>query len=309
MRGFFRTILDYLFLTRPMLMPPVWTIALLGFARAQQATGAQDWGATLVPIALFSLLTAGVYVQNQLFDIEGDRTNGKLFLLAEGIITATAARRFALTLYLLAVVGAWVSSLWLGSLIFVSALLGIAYNAPPFRWKDRPYLGYLYNAVIYGVMVFLVGWGAVAPINSEALIATIPYFFGVGAIYLNTTLPDIPGDRATGKITFGVAWGFRRTAWTACVLLAIGTAVGALLKDGHFSIPAATALPFFGYMAWKGSVEAVALATKLGVLALAVAAMVVCPPYILLLTLLFFGSKPYYRNRFGMTYPSFRYQR
>lgn len=309
MRGFFQKIADYLFLTRPMLMPPVWTIALLGFGRAQQATGAHDWGATLVPIGLFSVLTGGVYVQNQLYDIEGDRANGKLFLLAQGVISVAAARRFAFLLFFVAVVSAWLSSFWLGATISLSAFLGIAYNVPPFRWKDRPYPGYLYNAGIYGVIVFLVGWGAIAPITSEALIATTPYFFGVGAIYLNTTLPDIPGDRASGKRTLGVAWGFKPTALVACGLLVIGFGIGVVLEDVFFSFPAALALPLFVYMAWKGSVEAVAQATKLGVFALAIPAMVLCPPYILLLTVLFFGSKPYYRNRFGMTYPSFRYQR
>lgn len=309
MRRFIQKSLDCFFLIRPMLMPPVWTIALLGFGRAQQATGGQEWGVTLVPIALFSLLTGGVYVQNQLYDVEGDRANGKLFLLAEGLVSVIEARWITAILFFVAVVGGWFYSFWLGVILSLSFVLGIAYNVAPFRFKDRPYAGYLYNALIYGVVVFLVGWGAVAPITSEALLATIPYFFGVGAIYLNTTLPDIPGDRANGKMTLGVIWGFKGTAYAACVLLATGTVAGALLKDDYFMIPGAVILPFFGYMAWKGSMEAVALATKLGVLALAVPAMILCPPYFLLLTLLFFGSKPYYRNRFGIRYPSFRYQR
>ena len=58
-----------------------------------------------------------------------------------------------------------------------------------------------------------------------------------------------------------------------------------------------------------GRVDDVARATKVGVLVLALAAVVVYPPYLGLLIVLFFGSRPYYKYRFGITYPSFQVQR
>jgi chlorophyll synthase len=301
--------LDGLFLLRPLLMPPVWTIGLLGFGRGQEFAGETGALPPLVPIGLFTLLTGGVYAQNQIYDIESDRKNSKLFLLADGFISLARAQRIVWSCFALAVGGAWWHARWLGALVSVAALAGMAYNMPPFRWKDRPVEGFMYNVGVYGVIVFLTGWGGVAPITPEAFMTTLPYCLGVAAIYLNTTLPDISGDRATGKITFGVRYGFQPTSTLACALLAAGAAAALWLRDGYFALPALICLPFFIRMRRSGRVEDVALATKLGVLTLSLAAVVVYPPYMVLLALLYFGAQPYYRLRFGIRYPSFRYQR
>jgi 4-hydroxybenzoate polyprenyltransferase len=303
------TALDYLFLLRPLLMPPVWTIGLLGFGQGQRAGGLPDGQAAVVALGLFTLLTGGVYAQNQIYDVEGDRANRKLFLLAEGYIPVASAARFAYGCFIVALAGAWGYAPWLGVLMSVAAFMGVAYNTPPLRWKDRPVAGFVYNVAVYGVIVFITGWGAAGRIGADALLQAVPYCLGVGAIYLNTTLPDIPGDRTTGKITIGVKYGFRRTAVSACILLAAGVATGAWLRDAYIAVPSLACLPFFIRMARSGRVEDAALATKLGVLALSLAAVAVWPAYLIVLIVLFYGARPYYKHRFGMTYPSFRYQR
>lgn len=303
------TVLDYLFLMRPMLMPPVWTIGLLGFASARTAPASVSCVSAIIPLGLFTILTAGVYVQNQIYDIEGDRLNRKLFLLAEGHIAVASARWVALGCFGTAVAGAWWYAPWLGALMAVAAFFGAAYNMPPFRWKDRPLEGFLYNAVLYGVIVFLTGWGSVSQPDLQALAGAVPYFFGVGAIYLNTTLPDIPGDLAAGKITIGVKYGFRATAFAACLLLAADVLIAAWIGDWLIAAPSLACLPLFVRMAWSGAVKDAVFATKSGVLALSLSAVTVCPLYLALLTVLYFGSKPYYRKRLGIAYPSFRYQR
>ena len=192
-------ILDHLFLLRPMLMPPVWTIGLLGWGQGQRQIGESDWSQLLVPVAIFTLLTGGVYVQNQIYDIDGDRANRKLFLLAEGYISTRAATIQVFVCYIGAVLLGFIHAIWLGVLMCVAMGLGIQYNTPPLRWKDRPFEGLLYNVIVYGVIAFSIGWLTVASWHSSMLVRTIPYCFGVGAIYLNTTLPDITGDRLAGK--------------------------------------------------------------------------------------------------------------
>ncbi|MBM3265084.1 MAG: UbiA family prenyltransferase [candidate division Zixibacteria bacterium] len=295
------SVLDCFFLMRPLLMPPVWTIGLLG---AGQSGG--PWRQTVLPLALFTILTGGVYVHNQMHDVEGDRLNRKLFLLADGMVSLQTARNLFFACFAIALVGAWIYAPWFGLLTTVSAGMGYAYNAPPFRWKDRPFPGFAYNVVIYGIVVFFVGWAAATEPATAGLVHAVPYVFGVGAIYLNTTLPDIEGDRTTGKITFGVQYGFRPTAVAACLLLAAGATTGAALGDWHFAAPALACLPLYLRMTHTGKITDVAYATRMGVLALALAAVAVCPPYLVLLIVLFYGAKPYYRKRFGIAYPSFR---
>ncbi len=303
------TALDHLFLMRPMLMPPVWTISLLAYGQAQQQTSGSDWLPALYPIAVFSLLTGGVYIQNQVHDIESDKANCKLFLLTDGYISVRAANLQTLLCYGAAVVLAFVHSIWLGSLMSLYLLLGNQYNIPPFRWKDRPNAGLLYNVIVYGTLTYVMGWMAAAPPDYEMVLQSIPYCLGVGAIYLNTTLPDIPGDRAAGKITIAVRHGFKISAVLACVMLSGAVLTGWWLDDPYIAVPSLLALPLFLRMPVTGRVDDVARATKVGVLVLALAAVVVYPPYLGLLIVLFFGSRPYYKYRFGITYPSFQVQR
>jgi len=260
----------------------------------------------IIPIALFSLLTGGVYVHNQINDIEGDRANQKLFLLTDGYISERAATVQMVICYGGAVGLALVHSVQLGLIMVAGCLFGMLYNVPLFRWKDRPFHGLLYNILVYGILVFSVGWLAVAPLDRSLILRALPYCLGVGAIYLNTTLPDIPGDRLAGKITIGVRYGFTTTCVLACVCLIGAIITGFLLRDGFIAIPSLACLPLFVWMGVHGQVADVARATKIGVLALSMAAVVVAPPYVLVLILLFFGARPYYKTRFGLNYPTFR---
>ncbi len=301
--------LDHLFLMRPMLMPPVWTITILGFGQSQRQVPGSDWTVLLYPVAVFTLLTGAVYVQNQVYDVESDRANRKLFLLGDGYISIKTASWQALLCYSTAAVLAFAHSTWFGWLMVVALILGNQYNIKPLRLKDRPVGGLLYNVVVYGGLTFVTGWMSAEVPREGMWISTVPYCFGVAAIYLNTTLPDIDGDRAARKMTIGVKYGFTVTAGAASVLLAGAVATGWVTGDPYIAVPSAMALPLFVKMAFTGRMEDVARATKIGVLLLALAAVVVCPPYLVLLMVLFFGSKPYYRFRFGITYPSFQVQR
>lgn len=303
------TLLDHLFLLRPMLMPPVWTIGLLGYGQGQRQVSESELLQTLLPIAIFTLLTGGVYVQNQIYDLEGDRANHKLFLLTGGYISTRAAQIQTFVCYSAAVLFAFFHSGWLGIMMGTALVMGFQYNAPPLRWKDRPIEGLLYNVVVYGVIAFAVGWMSVAPLSVWMGMHALPICLGVVAIYLNTTLPDIPGDRLAGKTTIGVKYGFKPTSYMACVALAGAIVIGFWLGDWFITGPSILCLPFFIRMASTGDLADVARATKAGVLALSLAAVVVCPPYLVVLIVLYFGSKPYYKYRFGINYPSFRVQR
>ena len=126
--------LDYIFLMRPVLMPPVWTILLLGHARSAQLSGE-----THLPglgLLLVTFLVGGVYVLNQIFDIESDRLNQKLLFLAKGYISKGAAIVETILLNMLSVIPAFLISLKLGFLFLLGTIFGFLYSAPPFSFKN-----------------------------------------------------------------------------------------------------------------------------------------------------------------------------
>ncbi|MFQ6003827.1 MAG: hypothetical protein ACE5KJ_08780, partial [Candidatus Zixiibacteriota bacterium] len=77
--------LDYLFVIRPVLMPPVWTILLLGHHRSAALSGQSNLPGLILLLVTF--LVGAVYLLNQIYDVESDRINKKLFFLAEGYIS------------------------------------------------------------------------------------------------------------------------------------------------------------------------------------------------------------------------------
>jgi len=203
-------LLDYLFLLRPTLFFPVWTYFLAG-----------QWGGARTPkaslqllhpvgtawiLAALSLLMGGVYVFNQIFDVETDRRNRKLFLLANGIVPV---RHAAVEASLLAAASLglafWADPLFGLGFLTLFLIAGILYNFPPTAWKNHPILGLLVNCA-GSMLIYDIGW--VAGGGERALPPqAFAYAFAVAAVFLNTTLPDRNGDKATGKITFGVRYG------------------------------------------------------------------------------------------------------
>ncbi len=99
-------VLDYVMLSRPMILIPVWLFLLLGAWHGWGQPDVQYW---CIPLALaaalanFTLLLSGVYLQNQIVDRESDRLNRKLFLIAEGIIPLGRAKWICALLYIVPV--------------------------------------------------------------------------------------------------------------------------------------------------------------------------------------------------------------
>lgn len=252
-----------------------------------------------------SLVVGAVFILNQIKDIETDRVNGKLFLLSDGIVSIRAAYIEAACLACAGLVQAFLLEAQAGLLLVLLLLLsGWLYNYPPASWKNRPFAGILTNAGA-GVLIYSLGWlaGGGRPLLPFQAVA---YALAGAAVYLNTTLPDREGDARTGKITFGVRCGVKKTAFWALVLEIGMLALAVYSGDRLLIISGSVMLPFFVYSAVKGTVKDVTRATKLSVLALAAAVCYLYPWYLLPVFLVFFMSKWYYKARFGLNYPSFR---
>ncbi len=168
---------DFIFLLRPMILIPVWTFYLLGAWHARRLSEAPIPRARFfVGLACFTALLGAVYIINQIADRETDRINAKLFLVSHGIVPLRSAWTEAAAL----VVCAFALSLFLMPAAFTILLiaglgLGIAYSVEPVRFKRRPSLDVLSNAVGNGVINTLAGWIAVgAPLERLGVLAPYP---------------------------------------------------------------------------------------------------------------------------------------
>ena len=299
---------DYFFLLRPTLLFPVWIFLFLGYLRGG---GFSFLDITLsFPLSFwkiffsYSFLMGGIYILNQIFDVESDRRNEKLFLLPRGIISIRNAWiSFFFVIFLSILIAFPLSQSYL--VLWVPSLtLGILYSAPPFKFKGRPLLDFLSNAFGYGLLNFLVGWISCFSLKKEAFLFSIPYIIAVGAVFLNTTIPDIPGDKESGEKTTGVLLGRKKTAILAFLFLLLTFFSSLYFRDYIVLLASTISLPPF-FLAMKHNTDFfVKFSYRIGGGIFALILAIQCPLFLIIgvLTLLFL--KLYYKRRFGLNYPS-----
>ena len=283
-------------------MPPVWTILLLGHHRSSQLSGINHLPG--LALLLITFLVGAVYILNQIFDIESDRLNQKLFFLAQGHISVRAAIIETILLNILSVIPAFIISWQLGLLFTAGMFFGIIYSTPPLSFKNRSIGGLILNALAHGNIAFLIGWCMNQSLSWQSLAFSLPYMLAVSAIYLNTTIPDINGDRMTGKLTLAVKWGKERVMFLSSLLVIMSIILSLLMKDIPFLIASSLSLPFFILCAITGKERYITAATKLAILLLSIAAGIFYPWYFAVLIIGFVGTRLYYKARFNLDYPT-----
>lgn len=303
-------LLDYFFVLRPMLFFQGWTLTLAGYyvARTDRLDWnipAEDWFPLFQIFFSTALFMGWVFIRNQIEDIETDKRNQKLFLISgnhiplwHAVIEARLLLAFAL------VCAVWMG--WIFFLLFAAALvLGIFYNERPFRWKNRPILGIFVN-VLGGQLFFIVGWLIRKPLEPTLFLIMLPYILLSVAFYIYTTLFDVHGDEATGKITFSVRFGMRKAAVTGLLFLIAGLATGYYVDDYFISIVILLSLPLCIYLTFKTTCENANKAVKVSLAVFSLGVCVSFPPYLFLMIAFFYFTKVYYKLRFNFNYPNFK---
>jgi len=283
-------------------MPPVWTILLLGHRRSSQLSGESNLPG--LALLLVTFLVGAVYVLNQIFDIESDRLNQKLFFLAKEYISKKSAIFEMVLLNLASIIPAFLISEKLGSLFLLGMIFGILYSVPPFSFKNRPVGGLMLNAFAHGNLAFLMGWSMNHSLSTKSLLLSLPYMLAVGAIYLNTTVPDVEGDKKAGKITLSVRWGKMRVIILSTLLVAMAIVLSLLVGDIPFLIVSSLSFPFFIFSVFTKKEGQIVLSTKVSILLLSIAAGIFYPWYFAILILGFVGTRLYYKARFNLDYPT-----
>lgn len=285
-----------------MLIIPVWTVLLLGYYHSGNGlsfTWDMFW------IALIATgLSGAVFILNQIFDIDSDRINNKVFFLSKGYVKIGAAWTMYAVLNVVSLTMAFVISSTAGLLGIAILLLGAAYSTPPFVIKDRPWWGFLSNAFGHGTLVYLLGYCSLGGDLKTGLLKSLPYFFSVAAVYIGTTLADIEGDRLTGKRTLAVVIGFDRSVLflTVCYFLSLAAAI--IIRDTPFLWAALAVCPFYIWAGFKKSIKSSIIALKLSILTLSLMSAYFYPGYVAFLTAVILLTRIYYKKRFGIEYPA-----
>lgn len=307
MRALART-LDHFFLLRPILFFPAWTSFLAGI------WGGRYFGHdnALLPrtvsfagmMVVLTVIMGCVYVLNQIMDVATDRANEKQFLIANFTISVKHATVQAVVMGVGGLGAAFFMDFHYGigfSLLILIA--GILYNFPPASWKNHAWPGLLTNG-LGGMIIYILGWTTAAS-YTRMLWHAFAYTLAFMAVTLFTTIPDLAGDKKTGKNTFGVRYGIHKTAVLALILETASLAMACIVKDRLLLFPALIAFPFFVVAALRKDISNVVRATKISVAALALAVCVVFPWYAVLLLVVFLLTRIYYKKRFHFSYPNF----
>jgi len=301
--------LDYFFVSRPTLFYPVWTFFLAGYWGALQKNGSNPIVSSSINLWFvllgITLVMGGVFILNQIQDVETDRENRKLFLLANGLISIQAAVIEAVLLALIGLVLGFAVSFIFGLGILILLILsGWLYNFPPFIWKDKPFWGMMVN-VTGGWLIYLLGWNVLTK-QVHVPAQSTGYALACAAVFLNTTLPDIEGDKTSGKITFGVKLGVQRTIFLAMVFESLALLFAFFTEDKLLLMTSVLVLPFFVFSVFRPTVPNAVRATKFSIFIMAMVVSYFFPYFLIPVWTIFFGAMAYYRWRFKINYPNFK---
>ncbi|MDR0304874.1 MAG: UbiA family prenyltransferase [Chitinispirillales bacterium] len=319
-------ILDLIFLIRPTLLVPVWTILFLGCITAQERSFFDISLNFFSPFSKmflsFTAVVGWIYIVNQIADRESDKINNKLFILSHNHIPVRFAWIEAIVLLVFSLLSAW---FWLDFVCFLiilfAAILGFLYNCPPLKLKDTAWNGFFANWFGHGVLTYYAGWyiGQISFADGVDF-SQIPGFpaigflyalsagFANGAVYLTSTISDMEGDKRVNKRTFAVAYGVKNTAFlaTLCVVVSFLTAFLIPYSFWIMAIPAGLCIPLFFSLYKSQKIDLAFKTFRYPVVILSIMTALFVPVYAVLVFAVVILSRIYYKKRFNLEYPSFR---
>ncbi|MGH8015012.1 MAG: UbiA family prenyltransferase [Candidatus Zixiibacteriota bacterium] len=298
--------LDYVFAARPMLHLPIWSIYLVALHYHHQLSGGGFGPGNLAVIGGLSLLAAGAYYLNQIFDIGSDAANQKLGFLQSGLVSIKKLLKLLLILSVLAIAFAVLYSKVIFFIFIQLFGLGVMYSAPPLRLKDRAVSGLLANAYSFGFLISISVMPNINQHNAGLLGWDNPFYFflAVMGLHILTTLTDVEGDRAVGKKTIAVVLPrsivvlLALFAFSAAGLVAFNTGIQLLV------VIAAIAAIVTLVSLFRTDTKIIKLASKLPITLLTLLAGYFYPFYLLFVVATVLATRAYYKRRFNLKYPT-----
>ena len=298
-------LLDYIFAARPMLLLPVWSIFLVALHYHHElAEKTFSWPDLLI-LSCLTILTAGAYYINQVFDIESDKLNSKLGFLQKRLVSAGMLMAMYIIFSVLALSAAVFISTTLFIIFLQLLLLSFVYSAPPFRLKDRAVSGLFANAYSFGFLIPISVMPLITQHSAGLMGWDNPFYFflSVMGVHILTTIPDIKGDKAAGKKTIGLILPLR------VALLSAFMSFGGAALVAHYSnfLPLMIIAVISATLALTALVstnlQIILAAAKIPILLLTLLAGYFYPIYFLFVVALLFLTRAYYKKRFNVVYP------
>ncbi|MCH7691461.1 MAG: UbiA family prenyltransferase [candidate division Zixibacteria bacterium] len=298
-------LLDYIFAARPMLLLPVWSIFLVALHYHHElAEKTFSWPDLLI-LSCLTILTAGAYYINQVFDIESDKLNSKLGFLQKRLVSAGILMAMYIIFSVLALSAAVFISTTLFIIFLQLLLLSFVYSAPPFRLKDRAVSGLFANAYSFGFLIPISVMPLITQHSAGLMGWDNPFYFflSVMGVHILTTIPDIKGDKAAGKKTIGLILPLR------VALLSAFMSFGGAALVAHYSnfLPLMIIAVISATLALTALVstnlQIILAAAKIPILLLTLLAGYFYPIYFLFVVALLFLTRAYYKKRFNVVYP------
>jgi 4-hydroxybenzoate polyprenyltransferase len=311
---FFTRICDLFFSMRPILLIPVWGFSVFGYFRAKNISLLEIphlWktisGEVYLSFLIFSLSVGVVYILNQLADIEVDKKNGGLPLIASGVVSTNEAWFFAGFLSFLSIFIPLLFHQACVSLFAIASIAtGVLYSFKPFFFSGRIVFDFLSNAFGYGCIAFGVGWWVAGKeiLSMEFIVASLPYFLLMCSGSINSTLPDIAGDKAEGKFTTAVVIGERNAHILSTILLIATSVISIITKDTLAMGCSLLSLPIYiGYFFFPNRTMMEAT-YKIGGALCMLSAFLVMPFILIISGCLFYLTRNYFKIRHKVSYPS-----
>lgn len=306
---------DFVMVTRPVVLVSAWGFCALGF-RSAVRVGLQlgiiesARQATLFDycaILIFSLSVAAVFVINQIADIDVDRKNGGMPLIAGGIVSVKQAWGVAgICATVSILVPIFFGARLLAAAAFITLVVGYLYSFKPLRFSGRPIADFICNAAGYGIIAFGVGWIVAGKCISSSffVLSFLPYLLMMSGGSISSTLPDMAGDKEVGKTTTAVVLGILPAHTLALSFLLAAAFIAFYVNDSAALLCALVPVPLYILLYFRRTRAVMEATYKIGG-ALCVAVACASMPLLLpLAVIVFVATRLYFRMRHGVSYPS-----
>jgi 4-hydroxybenzoate polyprenyltransferase len=190
-------------------------------------------------ITIGPLLGGATILYNDFFDRNKDKISvrKKHLPLLKGMLKPKSIYNLSLILFVLAFIFALFVSLMFALFVSLCIILSIIYSSPPLRLKEQPGLDLLTNAIGSGIICTIAGWIIIRPILEFPALWGIVSFFGVGAIYVPTTIIDFEPDVKNGVKTIATFLGKKKAFYLGWSFVILANSTIVLMGLFNYIIP------------------------------------------------------------------------
>ncbi len=231
---------------------------VLGMAVAVQRTGSISWQKILFAYLSFFAGSFFSSTLNFYADVEADRLHNDLYkdqaISIQPFVTGDMGKVetwLVFTITALACLGFGLLAGYGFAIYMVASvfILGILYSHPWFRFKEKPVLDIVTNAV--GAVVLLIaGYKLVSPGTWPEVMPLLFGFIFSSTLYIPSVANDVPFDEAVGFRTSGVVFGAKRLLNAMIPLCGILTVVAVI----NFILPIGWPFKLFFALGLPGAI-------------------------------------------------------